>query len=91
MRNPGKLLLAEFGIQSFGIKNSTLGMQNLANDCNLESKFQLTKNIESRTWNLRSTVWNPESKNILDYTLDGANSREKNGRSKPRANDERSM
>ena len=89
MRNPGKLLLVEFGIQSFGIKNLTLGIQNLANDCNLESRIQdfialyvrwgkfkrkeWSKQTQSKWW----TINVRESKvNVVPCFIPGAASRQ---------------
>ena len=89
MRNPGKLLLLEFGIQSFGIKNLTLGIQNLANDCNLESRIQdcialyvrwgkfkrkeWSKQTQSKWW----TINVRESKiNVVPCFIPGAASRQ---------------
>lgn len=89
MRNPGKLLLVEFGIQSFGIKNLTLGIQNLANDCNLEFRIQdcialyvrwgkfkrkeWSKQTQSKWW----TINVRESKvNVVPCFIPGAASRQ---------------
>ena len=49
----------------FGIWNTALGIQNPTKDWNLESKFHLQK-LEHSTWYLQSTVWNAESRTVLD-------------------------
>ena len=61
MRNPGKLLLVEFGIQSFGIKNSTLGIQNLANDCNLEYRIQDWIGLYVRWGKFKKKEWSKQT------------------------------
>ena len=54
----GKILLVECGILEFGIQNTAPGIWNPTNEWNPESKFHWQR--------LESTVWNPESKTVLD-------------------------
>jgi len=65
IRKSRKILLAETGILDFGIRNTAQGIQNPTSDWNLESHFHLQK-LESSTWNSESTLWNPESRTVLD-------------------------
>ena len=61
-----EILYVERGILDFGVRNSVWGLRNPANDCNLASRFLLTRNPELSTENPKSTVWNPESRTALD-------------------------
>ena len=61
----GNILLMESEIGGFGIQNTAQGIWNPTTDWNSESKFYW-QIPESGTWNLESTVRNPESKTVLD-------------------------
>ena len=55
-------------MESFYLWNPEYNSRNLEthyNDWNPESKFHWQK-LECSAWNLESTVWNPESKTVLD-------------------------
>ena len=51
----------EFGIQSLGIKNSTLGIQNLANDCNLQSRIQDCTGLYVRWGKFKRKEWSKQT------------------------------
>ena len=59
-----KFLLVESGILGYGIWNTSKGIRDPTKDWNPESKFHWQR-LESRTWNPKSTPWNPESKTAL--------------------------
>ena len=52
------ILLVESGILGFGIRTTVQGIQNPTDDWNPESKFHWQR--------LESSIWNPESKTVLD-------------------------
>ena len=53
------------------MKVSMQGLQIVEKPATHLSRIQvpLTKNLESSTWNLQYTAWNPESKTVLDSLI----------------------
>ena len=60
-----------FGILGFGIRTTVQGIRNPNDDWNPESKFHWQRLESSICWNPESTVWNPESKTVLDRPFHG--------------------
>ena len=55
----GKFLHVESGIRKYGIVKTAQGFRNPTDDWNPQSSS--TDKLESNTWNLECTAWNPES------------------------------
>ena len=61
----GNVLLVESGILGFGIRNTAQSIWNPTENWNPESNFTFQR-LESSIWNPESTMWNAESKAVLD-------------------------
>ena len=61
----GNVLLVGSGILGFGIRNTAQWIWNPTENWNPESNFNFQR-LESSIWNPESTVWNAESKAVLD-------------------------
>ena len=61
----------ESEILGFGILNTAQGIRNPTNHWNPEFQVPMIKNPESSTWDSESTVWNPESKTLLIFLIQG--------------------
>ena len=61
----GNVLLVESGILGFGIRNTAQSIWNPTENWNPESNFTFQR-LESSIWNPESTIWNAESKAVLD-------------------------
>ena len=72
-RNPENLFFVESGILGFGIRNKAQGIRNpLCIGIRNPSCSGFPGNLESKTWNPKSTAWNPESNTVGDSLNGGA-------------------
>ena len=63
-------LFREWGIMSFGMRNTAQGIRNPTKDWNTGSKFNRQR-LESSTLNSESTAWNPESTTVMETLMWG--------------------